>query len=187
MKNHYPPIHSTPNPSDNITSLLGSISDTLNQSRYDITKLCAYLAASSSRVFVVGAGRSGIVLCAFANRLMHLGFTVVVVGETTSPPITTGDTLLVVSASGRTAFPLTCARKARDVGATVIAVLSDKSSPLAEVSHLVVSLDLASHEYPLGTLFETSAFLALEGILLSLAQTRGVCEIDMARRHTNLE
>ncbi len=35
------------------------------------------------RIFVMGAGRSGLVGKAFAMRLMHLGFSVYVVGETT--------------------------------------------------------------------------------------------------------
>jgi len=47
------------------------------------------------RVFVAGAGRSGLVLRMAAMRLMHLGLDVHVAGDTTTPAITSGDLLLV--------------------------------------------------------------------------------------------
>ena len=50
------------------------------------------------RVFVTGAGRSGLVARAFANRLMHLGMSVHVVGEVTTPAIERGDALDAIEA-----------------------------------------------------------------------------------------
>ena len=41
----------------------------------------------ADRIFVAGAGRSGFVARAFANRLMHMGLTVYFVGEPTTPAI----------------------------------------------------------------------------------------------------
>lgn len=40
---------------------------------------------SHKRIFVYGMGRSGLMLKAFAMRLMQLGFIAYVVGETTTP------------------------------------------------------------------------------------------------------
>src|SRR5665811_602610 len=40
---------------------------------------------NNKRVFVMGAGRSGLAAKAFAMRLMHLGLNVYVVGETVTP------------------------------------------------------------------------------------------------------
>ena len=59
---------------------------------------------SAKRVFVIGAGRSGLVAKAFAMRLMHLGLDIHVVGETITPALREGDILVVVSGSGETGF-----------------------------------------------------------------------------------
>ncbi len=53
----------------------------------------------ADRIFVVGAGRSGLVLKTAALRLMHLGLTVQVVGETTAPAIRAGADVAVVGGS----------------------------------------------------------------------------------------
>ena len=55
---------------------------------------------NARRIFVVGAGRSGLALRMSAMRLMHLGFDVHVVGEVTAPAISKGDVLLAASGSG---------------------------------------------------------------------------------------
>jgi 6-phospho-3-hexuloisomerase len=52
------------------------------------------------RVFVYGAGRSGLVAKAFAQRLMHIGIESYVIGETINPSVKPGDTVLLVSGSG---------------------------------------------------------------------------------------
>lgn len=49
----------------------------------------------ADRIFVAGAGRSGFVARAFANRLMHMGLTVFFVGEPTTPAIKAGDLLVI--------------------------------------------------------------------------------------------
>ena len=65
----------------------------------------------AKRVFVAGAGRSGLCVRAFANRLMHLGICVYVVGETVTPPLTKDDLLLIGSGSGKTSGPCGACRK----------------------------------------------------------------------------
>src|SRR5512136_868994 len=57
---------------------------------------------SVHRVYVAGAGRSGLIARAFAMRLLHLGFDVYVVGETVTPALQRGDTLVIFSGSGET-------------------------------------------------------------------------------------
>ena len=41
---------------------------------------------NTRHIFLQGAGRSGIAIRAFANRLLHLGFSVSVVGDITAYP-----------------------------------------------------------------------------------------------------
>ena len=45
---------------------------------------------NAKRIYVMGAGRSGLVAKAFAMRLMHLGMHAYVVGETITPALDTG-------------------------------------------------------------------------------------------------
>ncbi len=45
------------------------------------------MLTSAENVFILGLGRSGLVAKAFAMRLMHLGISVYVVGETITPAI----------------------------------------------------------------------------------------------------
>ncbi len=60
------------------------------------------LMETSPRIFVAGAGRSGLCMRALGMRLMHLGKTVYVVGETTTPSIAAEDLLILGSGSGQT-------------------------------------------------------------------------------------
>lgn len=148
------------------------------------------------RVFVAGAGRSGLVARAFANRLMHLGLTVHVVGEVTAPAIGAGDVLLVVSNSGATAGVVGAARAASAAGARVAAVTGVEESPLADLAAVTVRLPLevpvparrgGGLAAPMGTLFEDLAFLVLEAAALDLQARLGVTEAEMRTRHANLE
>ncbi len=40
------------------------------------------IITKDKRIFVLGAGRSGLMVKGFAMRLMHIGYTVFVIGET---------------------------------------------------------------------------------------------------------
>ncbi|MGZ4892148.1 MAG: SIS domain-containing protein, partial [Halobacteriota archaeon] len=72
---------------------------------YEVKTLVTDILAAQQnhkRLFVMGAGRSGLVVKGFAMRLMHLGFNVYVVGETVTPAVETDDLLIVISGSGET-------------------------------------------------------------------------------------
>ena len=149
------------------------------------------------RVFVTGAGRSGLVARAFANRLMHLGMSVHVVGEVTTPAIERGDALLVVSNSGSGGAVVHAARTAAAVGARVLAVSGVEAGPVREVADRSVVLPLAvpapasrredALDPPMGTVFEQLAFLVLEAAVLDLQKRLRVTEGEMRARHANLE
>ncbi len=157
------------------------------------------------RVFVVGAGRSGLVVKAFAMRLMHLDFDVYVVGETITPSVRVGDLLVAVSGSGETDMIVQAARIAKKVGAKIIAITSYTKSSLAKLSDLTVIIpgrkkvartrtfmrrELAG-EYasltPLGTLFEVTALVFLDGVIASLMVKLGRKEEELRARHATIE
>ncbi|RLE72283.1 MAG: 6-phospho-3-hexuloisomerase [Thermoprotei archaeon] len=159
----------------------------------------------AKRIFIVGAGRSGLVGRAFAMRLMHLGIEVYVVGETITPAIRKGDLLIAISGSGRTSFPLVAAETSKRLGARVFAITSDRNSPLAKCSDYVLlvkgrSKDNAVRDYisrqlagehppltPLGTLFELSTSILLDAVIYKIISMLGISEREMLERHSNLE
>jgi 6-phospho-3-hexuloisomerase len=74
------------------------------------------------RLFVAGAGRSGLVLRMAAMRLMHRGLNVHVAGDTTTPAIGSDDLLLVASGSGTTSGVVESAETAAKAGARIAAL-----------------------------------------------------------------
>lgn len=150
---------------------------------------------SAERVFVLGAGRSGLALRMTAMRLMHLGLSVHVVGETTTPAIAQGDVLLVASGSGTTAGIVRAATTAVSVRAGVIAVTTAPGSPLAELATETIVIPAAqktdhggtvSQQYS-GSLFEQSLMLLGDALFHALWQSAGVSAEELWPRHANLE
>jgi 6-phospho-3-hexuloisomerase len=150
---------------------------------------------NADRIFVVGAGRTGLALKAAAMRLMHLGFTVFVAGETTTPAIRNNDLLIAGSGSGTTGTIVKAAEKAVLVGAKVITISTSLTSPLAKLSDHVAILPAAqkqdhgatiSRQYA-GSLFEQSVLLLTDAIIQTLWQIDGTPAEELWQRHANLE
>lgn len=149
----------------------------------------------ADRIFVTGAGRSGLVMKMAAMRLMHLGLTVHVVGETTAPAIRAGDLLLAASGSGTTAGVVTAAETAVAQGARVAAYTTSAGSPLAAAAAAVVLIPAAqkadhgsavTRQYS-GSLFEQVLFATTEAVFQSLWDEDAAAPEDLWQRHANLE
>jgi len=151
----------------------------------------------ADKIFVMGAGRSGFVAKAFAMRPMHLGYNVYVVGETVTPRISKNDVLISISGSGETTSVVNISRKAKElIGSKLVAITQNKSSTLAEMSDVVVLLkaknknqkdESISNIAPLGTLFELTALIFLDGLVAELMGLKSLTERDLEKRHAVLE
>lgn len=145
------------------------------------------------RVFLYGRGRSGFVARAFAVRLMHLGYQTYVVGETITAPVKREDLVILVSGSGSTYPVVMTAELGRRQGATVVAITAQPESEIARLAHVVVPLispegnGERARLAPLGTLFETSAWLFFDAVVALLMERLGETEGAMRRRHATLE
>ncbi|ROP72470.1 6-phospho-3-hexuloisomerase [Curtobacterium sp. PhB115] len=155
----------------------------------------AELIEGAERVFVHGAGRSGLALRMTAMRLMHLGRDVHVVGEVTTPAIRPGDVLLVASGSGTTTGIVQAARTAHEVGASVVALSTTDDSPLSEVADVTLVVPAAtktdrsgtaSAQYA-GSLFEQAVALIGDALFHTLWSRGGQSADDLWPRHANLE
>ncbi len=183
-----------------------SISDCVkNVNDEEVDKLIDLLLEiwkNNKRVFVTGAGRSGLMGRAFAMRLMHLGYEVFVVGETITPALREGDILIAISGSGTTKLVLETSKIAKEeIGAKVVAITSYPDSPLGKIAdHVVVvkgrtksevESDYLSRQMrgehspltPLGTLFESNVLAFLDGLIAELMEKTGKKEKDLERNH----
>jgi 6-phospho-3-hexuloisomerase len=150
---------------------------------------------AARRVFLAGAGRSGLALKMAAMRLMHLGLAVHVMGEVTTPAIERNDLLIVASGSGTTAGMVHAAEVARKVGADVLALTTAPRSKLGEMAQGVIVIPAAtkqdhggtiSEQYA-GALFEQSVVLVMDAMFQEMWQERGERAEELWKRHANLE
>ncbi|MFH1125892.1 MAG: 6-phospho-3-hexuloisomerase [Candidatus Altiarchaeota archaeon] len=159
---------------------------------------------NACRVFVYGAGRSGMAARAFAMRLVQLGLTSYVVGETVTPAINKDDLLVLVSGSGETNVVLSIARAAKPIGVKIVTITSYPNSSLGKISDLVIKIkgkekggiekDHLKHQIegihssltPLGTLFEDTTLVFFDGVVGKLMVELNKDETEMRKRHATI-
>jgi len=148
---------------------------------------------SRRRVFVYGAGRSGLVARCFAQRLMHIGVESYVVGETINPSVRRGDVVLIVSGSGETTSPVCIGRRARELGAFLVVLTAHPNSTLGRMADVVLVVPgktkLVERESyaPFTSLFDIAALSVLDSIASEIMGRLGVGEELISIRHANLE
>ena len=160
---------------------------------------------NSEKIFLMGAGRSGLAARAFAMRLMHMGFKVYVVGETTTPAVTRDDLVIAVSGSGETPSIASLGEIAKKLGSKLAVITSNKDSTLGKISDIVMVVpgrpkeDVIYEDYharrmigypqlaPLGTIFEISALVFLDAVVSELMVRTGASEAELKKRHTVFE
>lgn len=142
----------------------------------------------SRHIFVVGAGRSGLIVKSFAIKLARLGFDINVVGETVLAHPERGDLLIAVSDSGETTFTVKAASIAKRLGTSIVALTSHPESTLGKEADVVITLSGWKEPLPEGgrmeemsdnalssasTLFEVSATIFLNSIAMCLQKLKG--------------
>lgn len=146
----------------------------------------------AKRIYLLGVGRSGFVCRAFAMRLMHLGLNSYVIGDATTPPIQEGDIVVAVSGSGTTDIIVKLGILVRKLNLKLTSITSDKESPLAQMSDLVILMSgkdiINDHDkklVPLGTIFEIVTLIFLDSVIAELMNRLGITEKQMSDRHDN--
>lgn len=179
-----------------LTSIQQEIGLVLSQVEEQLLEETAKLLKSKKRIFVIGEGRSGLMAKSFAMRLMHLGATVYVVGETITPAIASDDILVAISGSGKTKSVVWTAEAAKSLGCYTIAVTTDVSSSLANTAASIITIPASTkyrkeHELqsiqPLGSLFDQCAHIVFDTICLSYSEQNKVEFATAFNNHSNLE
>jgi 6-phospho-3-hexuloisomerase len=159
---------------------------------------------AARRIYIAGAGRSGLVSRAFAMRLMHIGFESYVIGETITPSFSNGDTIVAFSGSGETNSIFDICETAKELGGRVCLITATEDSRIARIADCRVLLghqdqsgtnipsqyevrqivgqykSISASFAPLGTLFETAALIFSDAIISALIETRQ-CNLDEVR------
>jgi 6-phospho-3-hexuloisomerase len=162
---------------------------------------------NAKRVYVIGAGRSGLVAKAFAMRLMHLGLHAYVVGETITPALNKGDIIVIFSGSGRTKTVADLAETAREIGGRICLITSNADSRIGKIADSIVIIEqhrdavadeaaefevrqmMGDHKSfaPLGTLFETASMVFADAVISRMMEITQTDESALKNRHTNIE
>ena len=154
----------------------------------------------AKRVFFAGAGRSLLMVKCCVMRLMQLGFTAYVTGETVTPSITADDLLVVVSGSGETGTIVLMTNKAKKIGAEVVCITIAPESSVGRASDLVIQINAASTKLADGSAqapsiqlggarFELAVLLLLEGVLMAVVEKANIADpnVLLMKNHANLE
>ncbi|XP_020584006.1 uncharacterized protein LOC110027073 [Phalaenopsis equestris] len=164
----------------------------------------ARAANASKKVFVHGVGREGLMLKAFCMRLFHLGISSHVVGDVTTPPISSGDLLIASAGPGSFSTVDAICRVSKSAGARIVLITAQPGSG-SEASLLADSVAYlpgrtmaddeveegsgASPEWwlPMGSVYEGAMFVLFEMVVVKLGEKFGRTAADLRSRHTNLE
>lgn len=182
---------------DNINHILKELSD--NSAKIDNKQAQELInqIKKANHIFLQGAGRSGIAIRGFANRLLHLGCSVSIVGEISSPHTKPGDLLIIGSGSGETGSLKSLAKKASENGVNIALITMKAESSIAKLSQTVLVLpgstktdnDRVNGQFcqPMGSAFEQLCFITYDAIILELMEQLGERSDTMFKRHADLE
>lgn len=153
---------------------------------------------SAKRIFLAGSGRSGLVIRAFANRLMHLGLNVNVVGDVTTTFACEDDLLIIGSGSGETQSLIAMSQKARKNNLRIAILTMAPGSTIARLANTVCVLPGASPKVkegepqrtsiqPMGSGFEQLSLIVYDATIMALMSRMNQTSDSMFSRHANLE
>ena len=126
----------------------------------------------------------------------HLGRSVSVVGDMTTPAISKGDLLLVTAGPGMLSTALALVGVAKMAGAHVLTITAEPEGPVPKMSDEILVLPaqtMANDQgenvsiLPMGSVYEGALFVLFEVIILKLKMSLKVTDEVMRSNHTNLE
>lgn len=175
---------------EQVEQILAEMRDVFARVAPDAVANLAKEIAQARRIFVYGAGRTGLALQGFAMRLMHLGLDGHFVGQLSALPAGKGDLLVCVLSVGRLPTGDALIQTAKQAG-TRVAVISARPN-LVQNADLVIGLpaqtmaDPMTSLLPLGSAFELALTLLCDLTVVELMKRLGKSNDDLAVRHANL-
>jgi len=165
-------------------------STTVNE---DMAERAVDMILAARKVFIYGAGRSGMVGRMFAQRLMHLDLKAYYLSETITPAFKTDDCLVIISGSGETLSPKAMAQGAKDIGGKVIVLTANPRSTLGKLSDHVLLVKGQTKDAkqeslaPFTSLFDITAITVLDSMGRLIMDRTGKTEKDIDETHATIE
>lgn len=178
---------------DEMETILEEITQVLHQVDEGQVATAIERLANGKRIFVLGEGRSGLQGKGFAMRLMHIGLSPYVIGESTTPALQKEDLLVAISGSGTTSTIVSLAEKAQKQGTEILAITSKAESPLGQLASEVLVIPGAtktgngSSIQLLSTLFDQTLHIQWDYLCLQLSRKLQVTNETARRQHSNME
>lgn len=175
-----------------ITTIVDEITRTTQRVNPDELGALADAIVNARHIHTAGAGRSGLMTRALANRLTHLGLSAAPVGDVTAPHSAPGDLVLIGSGSGSTASLAALAERAKYAALSVVLITATPDSPIGKTADIVLTVPAPSKEehgsiQPMASLFEQSCLVVYDALVLSLMERLGETGASMLARHADLE
>ena len=152
---------------------------------------------AARRIACYGIGREGLMLRAFAMRLMHLGFNAHVVGDMVTPPVGPGDLVIVSCGTGWYSMGQALIETATTAGARVLTITAQPDGVMPRLADVILHLPAqtmandqgqsAPSLLPMGSLFEIAELVFFDLVSILLRDQTGQSPDQMRARHTNLE
>ncbi len=152
--------------------------------------------ARARRIALYGVGREGLQMKGFCMRLFHLGRSVAMVGDMTTPHLGDGDLLIVSAGPGFFSTVAALMGVAKRDGARTLVVTAQPSGQCAEAADLALVVPAqtmaddrgpATSVLPMGSLYEGAQYILFEVMILKLRERLGVTAETMRGAHTNME
>lgn len=181
----------------NINDIFGNIADEVSDvckkvDAAEAEKLASEID-SAENIFIHGNGRSGLAGKMIAMRLMHSGYNVYVVSETTTPAFRAGDLLIILSGSGKGHSVEHMLRKVRSIGGRAALVTAADDAQIRQQFNAVLYLNASTKHneittiQPLGSQFDQAVHLILDGLIVYLNQLHQKGNDALKAKHFNLE
>lgn len=175
----------------NITEELVAVGKKINFTELD--ELISELD-QARHIFLAGMGRSKLMISSFANRLLHLNYSVSIVGEVTSPHSQKNDLLIICSASGETSNLISIVNTASANGVKIFLITANKNSTLSQKANQNFIIPTSSKQnfdnitkQPMGTLFEQTCLVLFDSIILKIMKEKQIEESYLYDRHADFE
>jgi arabinose-5-phosphate isomerase len=169
---------------DAINSLLDKIDENFNNA-------CKQILNCQGRVVVTGMGKSGHIGRKIAATLASTGTPAFFVHSAEASHgdlgmVTKQDVVLAISNSGSTREILTILPIIKRIGAPLISITGNNSSPIAKQSTININLDITLEACPLNlapTASTTAALVIGDALAIALLKARGFTKEDFALAH----
>ena len=175
---------------------LGELADVFKRLDDSAVDRAVDMIAAAKTTVVFGGGRERLQIMGFAMRLFHMGLSVAVEGDMTTPPVGKGDLFVVTCGPGEISTALALLDVAKKAGATVLLLTAQPQGRAAAYADFVLTIPaqtMADDQgdrvsiLPMGSLFEGALFVLFEVMVLKLRDKLAITPEAMRANHTNLE